>query len=131
MQIDHFPVAADLTYCTNIHAGETWQDIRKSLDAHVPAIKRSVSPDAPVGLGLRLSSIAAAELAEPAALADFREQLTHLDAYVFTINAFPYGPFHGTPVKERVYEPDWRTDERRRFTTTAARILGQLLPAGG
>jgi sugar phosphate isomerase/epimerase len=131
MRLDHLPAGADLTYCTNIHAGETWQDIRQSLDLHVPAIKRKVAPDRPFGLGLRLSGVAAAQLAEPAALAAFREQLAHLGAYVFTVNAFPYGPFHGTPVKEQVYEPDWRTDERRRFTATVGRILQELLPAGG
>jgi sugar phosphate isomerase/epimerase len=131
MRLDHLPAAADLTYCTNIHAGETWDEIRRSLDAHVPAIKRRVSPDAPFGLGLRLSGVATGELARPAVLADFREQLDRLNAYVFTLNAFPFGPFHGTPVKERVYEPDWRTDERLHFTGTAAYILSELLPEAG
>lgn len=131
MRIDHLPAAPHLTYCTNIHAGETWEEIGRSLDVHVPAIKQKVSPQRPFGLGLRLSGIAAAELVEPTVLTDFREQLARLGAYVFTINAFPYGPFHGTPVKERVYEPDWRTDERRRFTAMAGRILSELLPEGG
>jgi sugar phosphate isomerase/epimerase len=93
--------------------------------------RRSQSPEAPFGLGLRLSGIAAAELVEPPALDRFREQLESLGAYVFTINAFPYGPFHGTRVKEQVYEPDWRTPERRSFTAKAGRILCSLLPEGG
>ena len=75
MRRDDLPGGAHLTYCTNIHAGETWDDIRLSLDAHVPRIKALVSPDAPFGLGLRLSGIAAAELVEPPALDRFREQL--------------------------------------------------------
>ena len=131
MRRDDLPGGAHLTYCTNIHAGETWDDIRLSLDAHVPRIKALLSPDAPFGLGLRLSGIAAAELVEPPALDRFREQLKTLGAYVFTINAFPYGPFHGTRVKEQVYEPDWRTPERRSFTAKAGRILCALLPEGG
>lgn len=131
MRLSELPGAPHLTYCTNIHAGETWDDIRLSLDAHVPRIKAAVSPGAPLGLGLRLSGIAAAELVEPSALDNFREQLKSLGAYVFTINAFPYGAFHGTRVKEQVYQPDWRAPERRRFTAQAGRILSTLLPEGG
>lgn len=131
MHLDQLPGGPHLGYCTNIHAGETWAEISSSLDAHVPAIKAAVSPEAPLGLGLRLSGIAAAELARPRALAGLRDQLGRLGAYVFTINAFPYGPFHGTRVKEQVYEPDWRTKERVEFTLNAARALAALLPENG
>ena len=131
MRLPHLPGAPELTYCTNIHAGESWAEIRMSLDAHVPRIKARVAPDAPFGLGLRVSGIAAAELRDPATLGAFKEQLSRLDAYVFTLNAFPFGPFHGTRVKEQVYEPDWRTNERVSFTRDAAEILSALLPEGG
>ena len=55
MKLDQLPGNVNLTYCTNIHAGESWPDIRASLDAHVPAIKAAVTPDRPLGIGLRLS----------------------------------------------------------------------------
>jgi sugar phosphate isomerase/epimerase len=131
VRLSHLPGEVELTYCTNIHAGESWEEIRASLDAHVPAIKAAVSPDAPFGIGLRLSGIAAAGLENQETLQRFRNQLDRLGAYVFTINAFPYGPFHGTRVKEQVYEPDWRSPERVEFTRRAARILAGLLPEGG
>jgi hypothetical protein len=131
LHLEQLPGGPHLTYCTNIHAGETWGEISASLDAHVPAIKATVSPDAPMGLGLRLSGIAAAELMQPRELQRFRDQLACLDAYVFTINAFPYGPFHGTRVKEQVYLPDWRSGERVDFTLNAAHILSALLPEKG
>src|SRR3954454_8328368 len=131
MRLAQLPGEPELTYCTNIHAGESWDEIRRSLDAHVPRIKAQVSPAEPFGLGLRLSGIAAAELARPGPLARFQEQLAQLGAYVFTLNAFPFGPFHGRRVKEQVYEPDWRTTERVSFTRDAADILAALLPAGG
>ena len=38
------------------------------------------------------------------------------NCYVFTINGFPYGKFHGTRVKEKVYLPDWTSAERVDFT---------------
>ena len=43
MKLDQLPGDVHLTYCTNIHAGERWPDIRASLDAHVPAIKAAVA----------------------------------------------------------------------------------------
>lgn len=131
MRLHRLPGAPEFTYCTNIHAGESWADISASLDAHVPRIRTLTAPDVQFGLGLRLSGIAAAELEAPDALARFRDQLHRLGAYVFTVNAFPYGPFHGTRVKEEVYAPDWRAAERLAFTGRAARILAALLPEGG
>ncbi len=95
MKLNQLPGDVHLTYCTNIHAGESWQDIRASLDEHVPAIKSTVAPNKPMGVGLRLSGEAAAVARAPEALASFRDQLSKLGAYVFTINAFPFGPFHG------------------------------------
>jgi len=130
MRLDHLPGAPHLTYCTNIHAGESWADIARSLALHLPKIKAAAAADRPMGLGLRLSGIAADTLIEPAVLDDFKAFLGANDAYVFTINAFPYGPFHGVRVKQEVYQPDWSTDERLRFTNTAADILAALLPDG-
>jgi sugar phosphate isomerase/epimerase len=130
MRLDRLPGHVNLTYCTNIHAGERWPDIRASLDAHVPAIKTAVAPDRAFGIGLRLSGEAAAGARQPEELAAFRDQLTALGAYVFTINAFPFGPFHGVRVKEHVYLPDWRSAERVAFTADSAAVLAAILPDG-
>ena len=119
-----------LTYCTNIHAGQSWQEIRASLDEYVPAIKSTVAQSQPMGIGLRLSGEAAAVARQPEALASFRDQLSVLGAYVFTINAFPFGPFHGVRVKEDVYLPDWRDRERVAFTANSAAVLAGILPDG-
>jgi hypothetical protein len=56
--------------------------------------------------------------------------LTALNAYVFTLNAFPYGTFHGVPVKQDVYAPDWTHAERVRYTVACIDILAALLPDG-
>jgi sugar phosphate isomerase/epimerase len=130
MRLASLPGAPHLTYCTNIHAGESWPDIRASLGSFLPEIRQEVSPDAPMGVGLRLSGIAADALASPEALAELKAFLDCEGLYVFTLNAFPYGPFHGTRVKEEVYQPDWTTPERLRFTNLAADIQAELLPDG-
>jgi hypothetical protein len=64
----------------------------------------------------------------PGALDDTKRELDDAGLYVFTLNGFPYGSFHGTRVKERVYRPDWLEDERVRYTCALARILAALLP---
>ncbi|MBI3769749.1 MAG: metabolite traffic protein EboE [Deltaproteobacteria bacterium] len=122
------PGAPHLTYCTNIHAGDTWPEVRANIARHVPVVKARVAPDQPFGVGLRLSASAAAALAAPAELEAFRALLAAHDLYVFTLNGFPYGAFHGAPVKERVYRPDWREDARLVYTDRLARILAALLP---
>ncbi|MEZ5935486.1 MAG: metabolite traffic protein EboE [Alphaproteobacteria bacterium] len=119
-----------LTYCTNIHAGETWDEIFSRLASNLPAIKAETSPDAPLGVGLRLSAIAAEVLAGQERLAAFQEFLSSGNYYVFTINGFPYGPFHGQRVKEQVYQPDWSQEERLIYSDRLADVLAELLPEG-
>jgi len=121
--------SAHLTYCTNIHPGESWDEIRRNLERYLPLVKRRVSPDAPFGVGLRLSAVAAESLTESEALSSFKQFLSEHGLYVFTINGFPYGPFHGRPVKEQVYLPDWRDEARLTYSNQLADVLASLLPA--
>jgi len=124
----HLTHGLQLAYCTNIHRGESWPDTLAALEKHTLAVRRRVAPDSPYAIGLRLSDAASRELAEPAALAAFRRWLRQHNAYVFTINGFPFGQFHGTRVKEQVYAPDWTTPERLAYTQRLFKILVELLP---
>lgn len=117
-----------LTYCSNIHPGETWTEVRAQVGAHLPKVKARLSPERPFGIGLRLSAIAAESLSEPAAMEEFKAFLAGEGLYVFTINGFPYGEFHGTPVKENVYLPDWRDAARLAYSNRLADLLAELLP---
>ncbi len=117
-----------LSYCTNIHPGEHWPEVRTNLERYVLEVKKRVSPNQDFGVGLRLAAVAADALREPATLAELREFLRAHGLYVFTINGFPYGPFHGTRVKEGVYLPDWQDEERLRYTDLLADVLAELLP---
>jgi hypothetical protein len=119
-----------LTYCTNIHAGKNWAEDFQVLQSNFPIIKHSVSPQQPMGLGLRLSNEASLGLSEPAALQQFQQWLKDNDTYVFTMNGFPYGEFHHTIVKADVHAPDWTTDARREYSIRLFGILEQLLPEG-
>ena len=118
-----------ITYCTNIHPGESWAETFAALQAQVPAIRVAVAPDRPFPLGLRLSARAAEELT-----ADENHRITawlaEHDCFIPTLNGFPYGAFHGSTIKERVYLPDWRSPERVAYTRRLAQLLAGWLPAG-
>ncbi len=120
-----------LTYSTLVHPGDTWEEMRESLHTYGPAVKRRFSPDAPFGVSLRLSAASAATLAaDPVERARLRDFLKTEDLYVYTVNAFPYGPFKGRLVMEDVYEPDWSTDDRVRYTCDVADVLADIVVSG-
>jgi sugar phosphate isomerase/epimerase len=121
----------ELTYCTNIHAGESWAEVMASLERHLLPVRDQVAPGERFGVGLRLSAVAAEELARPEVFTRFEDFLSQNGLYVFTINGFPYGPFHGVRVKEEVYQPDWTHEERLAYTDLLADLLARLLPEGG
>jgi hypothetical protein len=119
-----------LTYCSNIHPGEKWEDHFLALQENLPYIKKQLSPDKPFGLGLRVANDASVALSNPEKLAEFKNWLQQEDIYVFVINGFPYGGFHHTVVKDNVHTPDWTSGDRLAYTIRLFRILAQLLPAG-
>lgn len=118
-----------LSYCTNIHPGETWDAVFKSLD-YCLAVKEQVSSDQPFGIGLRLSAQASQQLGRGTELAEFKNWLEDNDCYVFTMNGFPYGGFHNRVVKDQVHAPDWTTGERLDYTKLLFDQLSMLLPDG-
>ncbi|HEY4657882.1 MAG TPA: metabolite traffic protein EboE [Gemmatimonadaceae bacterium] len=119
-----------LTYSTLVHPGDTWDEMWASLTRYVPAVKKRFAPDRRFGVSLRISGKSAERLAGDAEeRARLKAFLGENDMYLFTANAFPYGPFKGERVKELVYEPDWRTDERARYTMRVADILADVAPA--
>ena len=119
-----------LAYCTNIHRGEHWPQTFDSLNQYTLAVRERICPDQPYAIGLRLSDQASRELSDPRTLLAFQKWLDEHQCYVFTINGFPYGRFHGTRVKEQVYAPDWTSPERVAYTNRLFDLLAQLVPAG-
>lgn len=127
MRLNH---GLHLAYCTNIHRGEDWPQTFESLKTSVLAVRERVCPDKPYAIGLRLSEQASRELLAPGELDAFRSWLDEKNCYVFTINGFPYGQFHNTRVKEQVYAPDWRAQERLDYTNRLFDIVAELVPEG-
>ena len=117
-----------LTYCSNIHSGESWKEHFAQLQQHIPLIKERVSPGHSFGIGLRLSNIASLGLENQETLLSFTDWLKENDCYIFTMNGFPYGSFHDTIVKDKVHAPDWTSRDRVDYTIRLAEILSKLLP---
>ena len=127
MKLNH---GLHLAYCTNIHRGESWAETLAALQTHTLAVRDRVCPNKPFAIGLRLSQRAAMELSDRTAFLEFQRWLEKNSSYVFTINGFPYGQFHGGRVKEQVYVPDWTSPERLAYTNLLFDLLAQLVPAG-
>ena len=127
MKLNH---GLHLAYCTNIHRGESWPEIFDALQRYTLKVKERVCYDEPYAIGLRLSARAAQELNDGNALLEFQHWLEREQCYVFTINGFPYGQFHGTRVKEQAYLPDWTSPERLAYTNLLFDLLAQIVPAG-
>lgn len=121
---------AHLTYCTNIHPADGWPAVFSALRRYAPALKTKLAPDRPFGIGLRLSAVDATGLRARNNLDTFKQFLDDEGLYVAVINGFPYGPFHGTPVKASVYAPDWREEARVAYTLDLIHILRTILPEG-
>jgi hypothetical protein len=119
-----------LAYCTNIHSGEGWGEVFDSLKRYTLAVRDRVNRGRPFAIGLRLSDQASRELVRPAVLAEFVKWLRDNQCYVFTINGFPFGRFHGAAIKEQVYAPDWTTPERLAYTNRLFDILAAIVPNG-
>ncbi|HEY2418503.1 MAG TPA: hypothetical protein VGH84_11340, partial [Steroidobacteraceae bacterium] len=89
-----------LTYSTLVHPGDTWSEMWHSLITYVPRVKARVSPNAPFGVSLRLSHASTDTLINsPAERAKLKSFLDDNDLYLYTVNAFPYGPFKNQIVK--------------------------------
>ncbi len=116
-----------LTYSTLVHPGDDWEQMWQSLTTYVPKVKARIAGNRRFGVSLRLSANSARTLAGSAAE---REKLKRFlgdnNMYLYTVNAFPYGAFKGTLVKEQVYEPDWRSEERTRYTIDVADVLADV-----
>jgi len=119
-----------LAYCTNIHRGENWRQTLESLQKYTLAVRRRVCAHGPFAIGLRLGSRAATELANRKTLLEFKRWLERNNCYIFSVNGFPYGRFHGAPVKENVYLPDWTSPERLAYTNLLFDLLAELVPDG-
>ena len=120
-----------LTYSTLVHPADDWEQLWNSLNTYLPKVKARIAGNKSFGVCIRLAAPTAETLAaSPAERAKLKKFLEDNDMYIYTANAFVYGHFKGDKVKEQVYEPDWRTEERSSYVMKVADILADVCPAG-
>ena len=118
-----------LTYSTLVHPADDWDQIWHSLNTFVPRVKERFAGNKRFGVSLRLSAKSAETLVNSKADRDkLRKFLDDNNMYLYTVNAFVYGHFKGELVKEQVYEPDWRSEERTQYTINIASIVADIAP---
>ncbi len=120
--------ANHLSYCTNVHPAETFEELIQTLRANVSDVKQNISSNDPFGVGLRLSAQMVLSMNETRKQM-LIETLISQDMYVFSVNGFPYGDFGIGVVKTAVYEPGWDDQKRVTYTKAIADLLVEL-PGG-
>jgi len=120
-----------LTYCLNAFPPPDPADPAPFFRDVLEPLKQATGFAGPVGLGLWLDHGAATRLREPAVGSGFLEKLKQKGFYLFTLNGFPYGAFHGTKIKEKVFQPDWTSPRRLSYTLDLAALLARASPPEG
>ncbi|MFB9837461.1 xylose isomerase, partial [Actinoallomurus acaciae] len=114
-----------LAYCTNVHPAEDLDGVLAQLARYAEPVRERLGAGT-LGVGLWLAADVARALADEAALARLRRELTARGLEVVTLNGFPYRAFHAPVVKRAVYVPDWTERARLDYTLDLARILQGL-----
>ena len=117
---------AHLSYCMNVHPARDLPQVLANIRDYTVPVRRQLCPEAPFGLGIWLPEQAVRDVRAEISL--LRALLDEENLYLFTINGFPYGVFHGARVKQNVYYPDWSEEARVTYTTDLIDILAEFLP---
>ncbi|HIE10170.1 MAG TPA: hypothetical protein EYP62_00980 [Kiritimatiellae bacterium] len=124
------PASGDLhlTFCLNAFPSPRPDDLGQYFNQVLLPIRDLSGCQDNLGWGLWLDRRSAARLADPVRSAAFCAGLARHQFYLFTLNGFPYGAFHDSRIKEKVFYPDWTSPERLHYTLELARVLGTCSP---
>lgn len=117
-----------ISYCTNVHAGATFEQVRANLAKHATAVRQEVLPHGVLDVGLWLSRRAAKSVRDRKSASEFALWLSEHGLAVRTMNGFPANDFHQAVVKHAVYEPNWTIPIRLDYTRDLAWVLADLIP---
>lgn len=113
-------------YCSNIHPVRTFEDILSFLEKETKNISREFPDEELFPLGLWFPEQALDEALKKENVNQLQRCLKKNNYKLVTMNAFPQSFFHGETIKEKVYQPDWSTEERLQYTFKCARLAEKL-----
>jgi sugar phosphate isomerase/epimerase len=126
---EHAERTVKLAYCLNLHPSNDLAETLAGMTSITLPLRERLSAGKSFGVGMYLSAPFARSLVagrnehDLIALGHFLSA-NGLDP--FTFNAFPHSRFHEDGLKQRVFEPTWREDERLTFTNHVAHAAARL-----
>jgi glucose/arabinose dehydrogenase len=120
-------LASDITYCSNVHAGESVAEIIANFGQFIQPVCQGRGLES-MACGLWISARAASELQNDSVLDSFERALGLFGLQLTSINGFPFGGFHQDAVKDQVYLPDWSDPARLQYSKNLADVLAKCLP---
>lgn len=118
-----------MSYCTNVHPGRTVAEVEGGLERYTVAVRDRFRRRLAAGLWLA-RPVVTDLIGRADGVRRFADGLADRGLTCHTLNAFPFGDFHSTRVKENVYRPDWTEAARLDYTIDCATVLAGLLPDG-
>lgn len=113
-------ISSKITYCSNIHPIKGFEDVLLFLREKTSWIAKNYS-NTPFPIGLWYPEFALQEAFKPENVKKINALLDQHQLFVITFNAFPQHNFHKTPVKEKVYQPDWAETARLNYSKKVAK----------
>src|SRR5688500_20246877 len=103
-----------LTYSTLVHQTDNWEQLWKSVNTYLPAVKARVAPHEVFGVCLRTSAPSVELLStEPGKVAALKKVFADQDLYLYTADAFVYDGVKKQVMKDEVDERVGATPVRR------------------
>lgn len=115
-----------LTYCLNIFPIKRADDVFVLFENTIPELKRKLGLKEydQFPLGIWFPNNILEELMRKKSL--LVRLMNQHNLVIATMNAFPFGVFHGERVKEKVYYPDWGERERLKYTKKLVELTVEL-----
>jgi hypothetical protein len=113
-----------ITYCGNVHPSNDLDSLLENIVEHHGVVAKHSGLTGSFPTGLWIPEHAIHETINGSQ--QLRTQLESSGLHLATLNAFPMGIFHNTAVKERVYLPDWSSEQRWAYTKNCAELVAKL-----
>lgn len=119
-----------LCYCFNVLDENSADPLSNDFINRISRIKEKlqISNDSKFAIGLWLNVNKIRKFSDKKQILELKKIFDKNNLYTPTLNAFPYSVFHNQRIKENVYLPDWRSEERLNYTTACVKFLSEILP---
>jgi len=122
--------AVRLAYCLNLHPADTLEGLLEGLRTITLPLKERIAQGKEFGVGMYVPASLVPKLwgEETGRNRPLAALFAQHDLDPFTWNAFPFGGFGATGLKERVFEPTWydQSHARSNFTNDVGRLAARL-----